>query len=889
MKKDGGSYRQSLAKPAQRGAGSLPQAVFDDAINAIVLTTQSGEICAFNRAAERLTGYRVDEVVGQAKLSDFLDSASLLDHAMELSAGQEVAIEPGFDVIALRVERGELFEREWPLLQKGGGQVPVLLSVSRIALADDASSTYLAILVDVSARKQESLRLQRNMFKGAMEAMPGIFYLLDSEGGLLAWNHNLEIFSGLSADQLQASNLLDIVFADDRTLARQRARSVLRQGKMASIELRMIGRSGRIMPVLANGSRVMVDGKSCVVGAAIDLSARKIAEKELARSKHKLIERNESLRVINQLSSRLHNNLEVDGVVQSTLEALKGYTRVNVFGIFLFDKTRRHLRLVASRGFDETMTRDGGVLPMTGSLSGIALAQGNLVVSADVSVDGRLEPRVRQMLQARDIGAAVVIPLLNAGKPLGSINLLYERRPDLGEVELETFEAIGKAVSLALANAHHLDSLQYQAHHDALTGLPNRIVLHEHFGRLAEAADAHEMPMAMMLLDLNHFKEIIVTLGHHVGDVFLRSISQRLQELLSTQGALLCHMGGDEFVVLVETAATARALAEAMLAALRQPFAVEAVHLTVGGSIGIAIYPRDGADSIAMLRAADVAMYEAKRQGGGIRLYERALDRHTPERLSLMAEVDAAIASGQLCLHYQPKVAADSGRVLGFEALVRWQHPRLGLLLPETFIPLVEVSEAIHALTRQVLRLALEEQQRWREHGLDYSVAVNLSARNLMDERCLHDLQQLMQACGSDPSKVELEITETVLMHDPAGAIVLLDRIAALGVRLSIDDFGTGHSSLAYLRRLPIQTLKIDQVFIRNLVESPQDAIIVRSTIGLAHQLGLQVIAEGVENAETAALLREMGCDLMQGYHFCHPKPWCEIERWLEENGSCCS
>jgi EAL domain-containing protein (putative c-di-GMP-specific phosphodiesterase class I) len=305
------------------------------------------------------------------------------------------------------------------------------------------------------------------------------------------------------------------------------------------------------------------------------------------------------------------------------------------------------------------------------------------------------------------------------------------------------------------------------------------------------------------------------------------------------------------------------------------------MRLEIDASIGISLYPRDGKDGHALLRTADVAMYEAKIHGGGIAFYDVATDKHSPERLAIMAELGNAVRENQLLLHYQPKFDMRKQEINGFEALVRWQHPRLGLLYPERFIPFAEVSEVIFPLTHFVLQQALEQQQEWKAAGQHFTVAVNISARNLRDDRCADLIQGLLKKYDTQPGDLELEITETALMHDPEGAACRLERIAALGVKLSIDDFGTGFSSLGYLRRLPIHTLKIDRLFVEDMLVNEQDANIVRSTIGLAHNLNLEVIAEGVESAATQSLLGEMGCDLIQGYHLSRPMPWEDIKGWL--------
>ena len=297
------------------------------------------------------------------------------------------------------------------------------------------------------------------------------------------------------------------------------------------------------------------------------------------------------------------------------------------------------------------------------------------------------------------------------------------------------------------------------------------------------------------------------------------------------------------------------------------------MQLVMDASMGIAFYPDDGDDSNALLRSADVAMYEAKRKGGGLAVYDRSLDQNSPERLGMIADLNDAIRLRQLCLHYQPKLDLNTGKHVGFEALVRWQHPRLGLLTPESFLPLAELSETIHPLTELILDMAVSQLRRWRDDGITSSISVNLSARNLIDDRCFLAIRDLLEKHAIERGGLEVEITETALMHDPGQAAERLDRIAALGVSISIDDYGTGYSSLGYLHRLPINALKIDRLFVTDMRNGVHDAIIVRSTIALAHSLGLIVVAEGVEDATTQELLHGMGCDQIQGYHLSLPLP----------------
>jgi diguanylate cyclase (GGDEF)-like protein len=378
-----------------------------------------------------------------------------------------------------------------------------------------------------------------------------------------------------------------------------------------------------------------------------------------------------------------------------------------------------------------------------------------------------------------------------------------------------------------------------------------------------------------MLMDLDHFKEINDTLGHHVGDSVLQQVAERLTESMGERG-LVCRLGGDEFALMLDAAAngpTPLAMAEGILANLRRPFIVGSLNLEIGASIGVALYPKDGDNSHDLLRSADVAMYQAKAARAGIALYSAELDTNTPERLALMTDLHQALSNDELLLHFQPKLDLASRAIVGFEALVRWQHPRRGLLQPDAFVPLAEMGELIHPMTLRVIELALIERKRWQAQGRSHSVAVNISARNLLDAGFVDNVRALVRRYAVAAGELEFELTETALIHDPEAAVRILDEIAGLGVHLSIDDFGTGYSSLSYLRRLPLDALKIDRTFVQSLIDNEQDQIIVRSTIGLAQNLGLKVIAEGVEDAAALRHLAELGCDQAQGYLISRPLP----------------
>lgn len=427
--------------------------------------------------------------------------------------------------------------------------------------------------------------------------------------------------------------------------------------------------------------------------------------------------------------------------------------------------------------------------------------------------------------------------------------------------------------------------LEHRAYHDTLTGLPNRDCLHERaLGAIAQASQRN-LGMAFLLLDLNRFKDVNDTLGHTIGDQLLIQIGTRLYDVLKRQQAELFRLGGDEFAVMVRIIQHEKAaleLARLISDSLRQPVVVEGISLELGASIGIALFPAHGHNSHAMLRCADVAMYQAKTHGTGIVTYSPEFDSHSPRRLMMMAELGTAIREHQLRLHFQPRIDVRSGHCTGCEALLRWQHPSHGMVPPGDFIPIAEMSDVIHPLSLWVVRNALEHIRQWLDRGIEMAVAINLSARNLTDLQCAQRIDALLAEFGIPHHLLEIEITESALISDPQRALAVVDSLHQLGLKLAIDDFGTGYSSLSYLKRLPISTLKIDRSFVKDMLTNEADAVIVRSTIGLAHSFGLNVVAEGVEDDATLQALGNLQCDQAQGFFIARPLPAQDFIQWVE-------
>lgn len=424
--------------------------------------------------------------------------------------------------------------------------------------------------------------------------------------------------------------------------------------------------------------------------------------------------------------------------------------------------------------------------------------------------------------------------------------------------------------------------IKYQAYHDGLTGLPNRNLARERIDAAIERTAADGPGLAVLLMDVDRFKEINDTLGHGIGDDVLKTVSRRLEHGVRS-GDTVARLGGDEFMVMLDEADPRRAAAMARKLAkhIAAPMRLDDITIYLETSVGVVLYPDHGDDVETLLRRADIAMYDAKQARTGVMFYRSGRDERHLEQLTLMSDFRRAVAQEELRVHYQPKAYLADGRIVQAEALVRWKHPRHGLIHPEQFVPLAEQSGNIRWLTEWVLRTVIVQLRAWEDAGMDISVSVNLSALDLMDPGLAEHVARMLREYRVTASRLMLEITESAMMRDAPAALALMRRIKAMGIHFSIDDFGTGYSSLAQLKRLPVDELKIDKSFVVNLREDSEEAVIVRSTIELAHNMGLSVIAEGVETAESLAMLKQYRCDMAQGYLISRPLPPDEFVPWL--------
>ena len=681
---------------------------------------------------------------------------------------------------------------------------------------------------------------------------------------VLEVNESFERQSGYSTAEVVGRTALDFglwVSEEQRMawLARGSA-----EGSVRGLEAALRLKSGEVRTFEVASERIEISGESCLITISRDITVSKREERlvyDIAQS----VVGASGEDFFRTLVECLARALDADMVFVGELEDKSEGARIQTIAV---------------------QTQSGVALNFAYSLDGspceTVLGRGICAYPRDVA---RLYPRDKALTD-KGIEGYVGAPLIDAsGKALGLIAALFKQPLDKGGTAVHMLQIFAARAGAELERRHHLAALEHQATHDLLTGLKNRAALELEINQSMVASQGKHC--ALLVIDLDRFKEVNDTLGHAVGDLLLIKLAKRL--ISENNVGHLCRgtvarLGGDEFAVWLEDLAgpqVAELVATKALAALTATFDIEGYRLEVGASVGVALYPEHGISVVELLRCADVAMYVAKRRGSGYALYDGADDSNSRERLALMSQIGDAVRGGQLELHYQPKVNLQHGVPTGFEALVRWRHPQLGLLSPARFIPLAEVSDAIRPLTLWVLDRALTQLSQWRRDGFLLRMAVNLSARHLIDDACPDQIRCLLEKHDVPASQLEMEITESALIADPDRATQVLRRIHDMGVYLSIDDFGTGYSSLSHLMRLPINALKIDLSFVLHMLGNQKSAAIVESTINLAHNLGLSVVAEGIENEETQSALRLLGCDDGQGFAIGRPMSGEDATAWL--------
>jgi len=673
-------------------------------------------------------------------------------------------------------------------------------------------------------REAEAALLREKEFsESVLDSLAGAFFLVSSGHAILRWNAALSTAIGYTDAEIGAMHPLDFISAKDREAVDAAMREVFEQGREIALEAEIVDRTGNVRPYALSGKPLHVGNETYMVGVARDITLRKRTEQQMARAKERL-------------------DLALSGS-----------------RLALWDWDLKSDKVY----FNESWAAILGIAPRESTFSGtdvaswthpedrpvFAAALGNAIkgVSDEFDCEYRVTHSSGEWIWIHSRGKVTQRENGRALRMTGTSHNISKRK---------------RAEERA----------EYLATRDALTGLPNRVLLHDRLEQCIFNAARNAVGFAFMFIDLDRFKTINDSLGHQVGDELLKRVASRLTACVRATDTV-ARLGGDEFAVILENLDDdddegAQSVAEKMIAAMGAPMLIESQHLSTSCSIGISLYPNDGRDSQTLMKSADVAMYYAKEKGrNNYQFFSQDMNARAQERLSVENYLRLALRRNELVLHYQPRVKVGTGELVGVEALVRWQHPRRGLLMPDRFIGVAEDSGLIVPIGEWVLDHACKQLREWQAHAPGLKLAVNLSVGQIADgERLLRAVEAALRGAGVPARALELELTESHLMQDIAEKSAFLHRLGELGVGLAIDDFGTGYSSLSYLKSLPVDSIKIDSSFVRDIGADPNDEAIIRAIVAMAHSLHLMVVAEGVETAAQLEVLRELGCDEYQGF-----------------------
>jgi diguanylate cyclase (GGDEF)-like protein/PAS domain S-box-containing protein len=769
-------------------------------------------------------------------------AVALLGHTAEQAVGRDVAIivRPGREE-ALRtfltyVRTGEkVREVESSFVRRDGSLVDVRISVAPLADAAGEVVAFVAVFRDLSERNRQeaALRAKEMSYQKLVETAHEGIWTVDTDDRATFVNQRMADLLGYSVEDMIGHSPSEFYFSDAGRLERDEHLKRSRQGIKESREVVYRRRDGEPLwamvattPILGEDNRL--DG---ILAMVTDITARVKAE--------------ENLRASERLFRSLFNESPAGQILSSSDRKIIAVNRA------FCEMTGYTEAEILQNGWDAITPADD---------------QAGIFAAFERLWSGELNTMQLERRYRRKDGSWLWghVSVARVADDLGRARYVIDQVQDISD------------------RKQAQKALEHQALHDALTGLPNRVLARDRLDQAILLARRQQTRVALLIIDLDHFKEVNDTFGHQAGDQLLRQVGERfIAELRETD--TVARLGGDEFaiVLLAADAAAASLIATKLLAALERPFVVEGQALDVGASIGIAVYPDHSDTADSMLRRADIAMYVAKRSRRTHATYTQDHDEPGDSRLVLMAQLRQAINDGGLMLHYQPIARMRDGRVTRLEALVRWQRPGHGLVPPSDFIAFAEQTGLIQPLTQWVLQTALAQCAEWNRGGQQVGVAVNISMRNLLDPQLTETVARILRETQAKPDWLTLEITESTIMAESQRTLETLLKLRALDVRLSIDDFGTGYSSLAYLHRLPVHEMKIDQSFIRGVIGDPTSGAIVRAAVDLGHKLKLDVVAEGIEDAATWQRARSDKIDYGQGYFLSRPVPAAEVTAWL--------
>ncbi len=708
--------------------------------------------------------------------------------------------------------------------------------------AATASNRPLAERLEDETRRrraaEDGLEREREFSEAVLDSLAGAFFLVSSDGVILRWNAALTAAIGYTGAEIGTMQPIDFISPRDRDHAAAAMREVFEQGREMSLEAEIVDRAGNVRPYALSGKPLRVGERTYMIGVARDITLRKRTEQQMARAKERL-------------------DLALTGS-----------------RLALWDWDLRNGKVY----FNESWSSLLGAPPRESTFSSDEVTQWNHPEDRDVFA-AALGNAMKGVSEEFDCEYRV-------SNAAGEWIWVHSR----GKVTQR--DEAGQALRMT-GTSHDIskrkraeERAEYLATRDPLTGLPNRVLLHDRLEQGVFNAARHQAGFAFMFIDLDRFKTINDSLGHQVGDELLKRVAGRLTACVRATDTV-ARLGGDEFAVILENLEDnddegAQEVAEKMIAAMGAPMLIDGQHLSTSCSIGISLYPNDGKDSATLMKNADVAMYYAKEKGrNNYQFFSAEMNSRAQERLSVENFLRLALKRNELVLHYQPRMKIATGELVAVEALIRWQHPRRGLLMPEKFIDVAEDSGLIVPIGEWVIEHACAQLRAWqRIVKPDLKVSVNLSVGQVVDaERLYRAVEVALARSGIEPASLELELTESHLMQNIPEKAELLHRLGLLGVGISIDDFGTGYSSLSYLKTLPVDSIKIDSSFVRDIHSDANDEAIIKAILAMAHSLRLSVVAEGVETAAQFRALKELGCDQYQGFHESPALPPTEFEK----------
>ena len=756
-------------------------------------------------------------------------------------------------------------------------EVPLVLGLFFVA----PSELLLSQLVGAGAalllhRKQSIIKMAFNLCRWSLETTVAlmIFHAIADRGdplGPVGW---IATFAAVFVVDLMAGAMIGLVISLSERKAPELPR-VLAVGNAATFT----------NTTLALAAVAIVDARPSAAWMVAVLAAGLL----LAYRAHASItQRHEALQLLHESTRMNKAAIDPESAVLPLLAQARDMLRAEIAEATLFPtEGKASLRTTVGPGEHVEAMVPVALDPTEGVWARVAAEGQPVLLSRPIRSE-----QLRSHFESKRIKDAIVAPVRSDSGIVGTI-MVANRLGDVSTFDgddLKLFETLVNHASVSLENFRLVDTLrrqaaesEHQALHDALTGLPNRVLFNDRVRQSILTAERESTQVAVMIMDLDRFKEVNDTLGHHNGDLLLEEVGRRLRETVRVSDTV-ARLGGDEFAVLLPRIGgleNATLVADNILESLKRSFLLEDIALDVGASVGIALFPEHGMDGDTLVQRADVAMYLAKGAHSGYEVYQHERNQYSPRRLALVAELRGAIEDGQLTVLYQPKAELARGRVVGVEALVRWDHPREGLLSPDKFVPIAENTGLIKPLTLAVLDQALAQCRAWTHAGTPLTVAVNLSARVLLDLRLPNEIEKLLARWSVDSTALELEITESSLMADPVRTREILSKLSARGVGIAIDDFGTGYSSLSHLSALPVDEIKIDRSFVLGMAEDDNADVIVRSIIDLGRNLDLRVVAEGVESRATWDRLALLGCDEVQGFYLGRPMSAHSFDDWL--------